>query len=651
MSQLVKVKTLFGNNINDGTSYKATLLNPHGTTTANPVYLDQADADSLDAGTYTVAPQNKVIQIEIKNWASRNSLLRQLKTWCKRGNSGTLVVTFTDENWDYQINVKVLNLVQDDKIPWLFTLLLQTGDTDWRGVSLETIATWTPTGTGGTNNLTINGFDDTYLSVSMTPTAGPASGYLYQKLYQLPNTPGIEHGLIGYRMTVDTAALVAAGHMQIDCDDLRIINLRTGQELNRWIDNPNNANTGVWLNLNMKKGYALTLSTAVAISGLPAYLQFAINATTRAAMSTMEKTGITAHGNEWFYYTSVDAVNCRLYLGARGIYGTTQVAHAAATVWNWIQYPLLMKYGNTTATAPSASDANYDDTKPLILLTSTNNQWIWDATTKFYDPLFPNRTCGWIFSATTKGPKSKTYNFTQDAESGNPALGLKVQSYQIGALWKDELVTLSAMFTRAAYITTITMTGEKYRSNASWLLAQLRRFTSKAWAVVWTELTPTLASVWQAWAAHSGVALPANTSAVQLYFQGGYKGATISGDGAWAAFGALTCTLDFNSSNIPVGTFFAETNAYPMDLTLANNYNSDAFSVFTMMLLNKAYVMDGENKTVTYDGANAHSTMTLNDESRPNFIRVRGGVTNTMQISGTDIGTLNVVFSYYRRRV
>lgn len=640
------VKTCFGHNINDGSNYKATLLNPHGNASAKPVYIEQAQADSQDAGTYTVDVQTKVLSIEIRNYANRYALIAQLKTWFRRGTLGNLVVTFGDDAVDYQVACRAVNLAQDPDYPMYFMVILQTGATTWRAVSATTESTWVVTGTSETQGVAVGGKDDTFLSVSLTAVAGPASGYLYQKLYRLPNTWNVEHGSIPWCITVDTATLVAAGKMQADCDDLRIIDLHTGQELKRWIANPNNAATKVWVNLNLRRGFWLQLRDAVAGTGDVEYLQFPVNSGYQSYMAPMPATGIVHSGNEWFAYSSVDAVNCRLYVAKRGLFGTPQEAHLAVADVYYIQYPLVMKYGNSGATAPALADEHYDDTKPLFnLASSSNTQWVWTASDKFYDPEHPNRTGTWTFTKRALGPDSEIYYVKQDAASGDAAIGLKAASYQAGALWKDESIGMSAGLYRAAGIITVSMTGEKYRSNANWLNAILYRVNAGQYVALWSEATPASATLWTAWT-HNSVSVSPNWPLLELWLFGGYPGAA----NAYLAMEVLTCTADFVSANIPTGTFLSETGGLPLDLTIENLTTGDQIRLDYIILLNKSFVLDGEAKTAKYDSVNAHSAVTMDDESRSVYLRLQGGVTNTIQISGIDLGQMNVGLSYYARR-
>ena len=332
--------------------------------------------------------------------------------------------------------------------------------------------------------------------------------------------------------------------------------------------------------------------------------------------------------------------------------GTTMEAHTGGTSGDLIydiQHPLLMKYGNATATDPAADDPFYDTTKPLINLTSsTNTSWVWDATTKFRDPLYINRTAGWGFSRQTLGPNSKTYDIKQDAETGEPALGLKVATFQSAGVWKAENVVLIAEFRREAGITSVSMTGAKYRSNANWLLqAVLRRSTdNKNFYNLWAETSPASLATWTSWT-HNSVSVSPTSPLLQLVFSGGYAAA----DSAYAAFEGLTCTVAFDSNKVPAVAFLGEQDNYPMDITVENLTNGDSITLNAQLLLNKTFELDGETRVASYDGANAYGAVTVDDPGRSDLIRLVGNTTNQIRISGTDMGTIEVDLHYYTRRL
>lgn len=203
-------KTFDAHAINDGTNYRAWLLNPYHVPSIQPVFVSQANADAVDAGIFTVDPATVVLKIKILNYANRQTLIAQLQGWFKRGTLGDLVMTFSDDGLDYYKPCRVVNIVPEPDYPMHFIVTLNTGWSTWRAVTADTY-TWNLTGTGGNHTVTLLGDDETPLSMTFELSAGPANGYVYQRLYQLLNAPQTVPAL-GYGpwcVTVDTAALVA----------------------------------------------------------------------------------------------------------------------------------------------------------------------------------------------------------------------------------------------------------------------------------------------------------------------------------------------------------------------------------------------------------------------------------------------------------
>lgn len=654
---LTTVKTFNAHNIHDGTNYRTRLLNPHGVASAVPVFLEQANSDSLDAGLYTVDVQTKVLSIEVINYSNRYALIAQLKAWFKRGTQGNLVVSFADDTaTDYQISCRVVSLAQDPDYPQIFTAILQTGTSEWRAVTLTTHAMWTATGTTETEAISVGGKDETLLNVDITAAGGPASGYLYQNIYRLPNTPGLAHGLIPWCLTVNTAALVSGGKMQADCDDLRVVDMNTGQELKRWIANPNNASTKVWINLDLAKGYSLTLLTSVSGVGVVSELKFVIDDTHKAAIAEMPKQGIVYHNNEWFAYSDTDPVTCRLIVSQRGLFGTTVEAHSAGQAFLWIQYPLLIKYGNASVSAPSAGDSTYDLIKPLIdLANSSNTQWVWGgAGYPFFTNAYPyleqpwsGRTAQWSASKRSLG----VYSLLMASDASlTPAIFFRVMNfYQVGN-WAAENVEFTGTLFRAAGITSITATGKKMRRNDNWLTTAGMRASLDGvnFSDLFAEASPSVVNTYENWTNNSTpTSTPTGAKYVQLAFIGGYPAAFAS----FADFYMLTCSASFNSSNVPTGAFLGEQGTLPLIVKLENETTGDVVYINYLMAINKKFSINGETKIVTYDGYSAYGAITLDDEGRSVYIRLQGGVTNTIRITGDDLGTLHIDLSWYARRL
>lgn len=208
MSLTKIVKTFGGHNVNDGTNYRAAIVNSHALPAAKPVFIEQMMADAVDAGTYSVDVGTLALYIRVVNRASFETLTSQLKNWFKRGTRADLVVTFVGDA-DFLKNCRVINLVPDQDYDDVWVAQLQTGATAWRAVTASTYA-WSLTSTGGSHTETLSAIDDeTRLSLSLSASGLPTVGYLYQRLYRLAPPSSVTYGVRPWMVTIDTAALIA----------------------------------------------------------------------------------------------------------------------------------------------------------------------------------------------------------------------------------------------------------------------------------------------------------------------------------------------------------------------------------------------------------------------------------------------------------
>lgn len=717
------LQTFAAHNINDGSNYRAVLLQPNALPAAQPVFIPQPDADSEDSGTYTVEGQTIAVTIKVVDYANRVALIAQLQNWFKRGTLGDLVATYSDDGLDYYKPCRVVNLVQDPEHFLHFTALLNTGWTTWRAVDPDTY-TWDLTGTGGSHTVDLEGDDETPLSVTFQLSAGPANGYLYQRFYQLINkadVPALGHG--PWCITIDTAALVAdnshkcqvdggidasvttipydtvtgtvpnigtgyvdteqirwtgktgttsgnltgvtrgvggttaASHldnaeikvsrMQANCADLRVF--VDGAEVNRWIATPNNASTKVWFNVTLNPGYSLPLRSALDNSSSYPKLFFAVTANVANTIKALPAEGVLVHGTEWIKYVKVVPGPYAVGIVERGVLGTTKQAHAIGDNFQLMEHVIMAAYGNADSVAPDTLDANYDDTKPLFLLTSSDNaSWVYDATTAFFDRAGTGRTGGWTPSIMLRdGEVSDFYHIKENADSGNPAMGMKIGANPSSAGWEPELAKILWGFYRSCGVDTTTFTGQKYRSGLSFpaLNVGLRKSADGVrYIVIWNEAAPAVTAVWEALGSHSSVSM-GNAAWVRIVFHGSVS----AREDAYAAFEILTGTLAFVSANLPTGTLLAQQQSGQLELTLTNGANDDQIEANQPMLIGLPLVINGEENTILYNNVNAHQNVILDDEGRAIWLRLQPG-DNELTIESVDVGTLEAALSWYRRR-
>lgn len=625
------------------------VLNPGMNPSANPVYIEQAQADQDYSGAYTVDLRSVALQISITDFSNRYARINTIKAWFKRGTRGDLEATFLDDGLDYMLDcVVVTPPVQDKDAPNIFNVVLQTGQSAWRAVTAET-SSWTVSGAGGTKDITVGGNDETVLSLDITPTAGPTTGYLYRRLYQLVNVPSMDYGTRAWCLTIDHAALVTGGKSQADGDDLRIWFGDT--QAKRWLYGANTTTCQVWFNLPIPAGFSLVLKTAVPASGDITELVFESTTNTRKALGAMPASGILYHGNEWFYYSAKDSANYKVTGITRHLYGTTEEAHLAAVTFKFVGQAVILTYGNLTVGAPALDDADYDNDKPLFLLSSTNGQWDYSASSLFYDPVHPGRPGEWKqhVKRNALNENAYLYNVKGDAETGDPALGARAGNYLNNTVSKSDVLELGWLLYCAGDFSEITATGRKYRSSTLFLTkaAFQRSANGSTWYDLWNETTPTAAATYESWGTHSAVAVAAGSKYLRLWFSGNFAASPAS---AYAQCEGLTLTVKFASANLPTGTLLSEADNAQLTASIANNTNADQIGLDLPMLADKLLTLDGEARSAVFNGANAHRSISLSDESRSEWIRLSPG-SNTIAITGTDIGTLSVTLRWYRRRL
>lgn len=611
---------------------------------ANPVFLALAKQDSQYAGTWTTDVRNVSIGIEIIDYANRYTLRQTLYDWFRRGTEGDLIVTMED-GANYLLPCVVVGITQDKDFPQFFSVSLQTEKSAWKSTTEETDS-WTVTASGQTKTITVGGSTETALSLTITPTTNPAGGWQYQYLYQLVNTPGANFGLRPWCITIDTATLVTAGKLQADCDDLRIV--VNGKEVNRWIANANNAATKAWFNVNIAPGYDLTLKTAVAASGDVGELAFFVTTNNVRAINAMPASGIVYHGTEWFQYSGKDAKTCRLAVTARGALGTTLQAHAASDVFKYIENVIYVLIGNATATDPADDDSDYDLEKPIFNLSSSDNTaWVYDATTGFYDISYPNRPGSWKMTLSTIGKLSQQYLIKQNGDTGDPAMGMLLQSWQKSNRWQNETASIVWLLNCQGGFYQVSMTGQKYRSTVRWpgFCGLQRSINGSVWTTVWSELTPVNEDTWTA-ITKANQSTPYSPTWIRFVLTGSIAA---QADAA-AYFEVLTATVTFTSAKVPDGTLLSQTGNYPLSVTIENQTTGDIITVTYPMLLNLGLEIDGETCEVMYGKVPAHEAITLDDESRAVFLTLAAG-SNVLEATSDTMGTMSVALSWYKRRL
>lgn len=643
---MIQIKTFDGFSLASA-SYLSVATSAKKAPDAKPVFIEQSKADSVYSDTYTLEARSVAVTVRVLNYATRDVLEAQLKEACRQGKKGMLVGTFSDDGRDYQLECVVTSCQPIKEFTSTYLIIFQTGESAWKTVAKVT-DTWAVSASGATKDITVGGYSPTRLCLSLTPTVLPAGGWAYQNLQQLVNIPGYAYPNRPWCLALDTAALVTAGKMQSSCNDIVVV--VDGVIAKRWISDPNTNHTHIWFNLNISAGRSMKLLTSVASSGVITSLAFAKTADSAAALTALPSRGYLQHGTEWFEYTAKDITNYKVTGITRGALGTTMQAHSAADVFNWIEHSIFLLYGNGAATNPSLTDASYDDTKPVFDLSASDNaNWVYTASTKFYDPDKPNRTGAWMPSITRVGNVSKVYQNAGDAEGAAPSMGMKLSTWYKAGIKQAEKAILAWTMKNNGGIATVSMTGRKYRNTVSWPGTKAAIFQrsndNTIWYEVWYEASPSALTTWES-INHASATITGNMKIVRFSLSGSLA-ALADVD---TFFEVATATVVFVSANLPTGTFLGEKGNYLLSVYVKNDTTGDLMSLVFPMLLNKAMALEAEEYSVLYDSINAASALKLDDESRAVWIRLNPGV-NHLVLTGDDVATLTVVPSWYERRL
>lgn len=627
--------------LNDA-NYRCRVVGMHNLASSNNSFVSIPNGYPKSAGTHTLEVRTIALDVRLRNYENRFALIQAFQDALAPGKDGLLVESFAGE--DYQIACQVAELTQDQSDPVRFTVLLDCGNSLWRSVSPE-MDGWTVTASGQTKTVNVGGHCNTRLCLEITPTNSPVSGWLYQDLYQLVNVPGVNYGRRAWCITLDTATLVAAGKLRADCFDLRIA--IGGQQVPRWIADPNTDHTKVWFVVDINLGYSLKLKTAVASSGDIGELSFVVDKNTQSVLKALPASGILFHGSEWLQYSGTDTKSCRVNIvSSRGALGTAPQAHSAGDTFKYIQNVIHVLMGNSAATDPAIGDDDYDLEKPMFDLSlSDNGKWVYNADSGFYDPAHPNRPGSWTPVLTTTGKLSEAYQISKDAESGDPVLGMVMRCWQKIGRWQNESATVAWMLSSASGFDRVSAPGQKMRNTARWMsTAGLQKSVDgKKWVSVWNEQTPLSLNTWTAVNKVDQV-----TSLTPRFVRFVISGSLTALADAEAYFEIFASEVVFTSANLPAGSLLGQNDNYPLAVTISNLTTGESMTVAYPMRLNQSFTIDGENYRAHYGSTPAHNALLLNDESREVWLSLKQGA-NTLQITAEEMGILEIDLSWYPR--
>lgn len=613
-----------GHQINDGTNYEAGIALPGDPWGLPKVSIQMVERTQNWPAITGVRREEGLIRMWIKIVASDVRTARDnLINWFDPSSEQLANLVIKDEDGsDSRYITGLCSRLVPITYQGFWVDILVDGNPRWRSTS-ETGQTWTITATGDTEVVNNTGTADAYPTLEVTPTSAKAgaSDYTYQRFIAIRWK--VDDSASGYPVDVvdnslDTATLVSAGKMQADGDDLRIkVN---GSEVDRWLQDINDATTQVWINMTFQPKWEGTIVSAIGAGDT--VTSIVVN----ESLTGLPSTGLICINSEIFSFTAANASTKTITIGERAAKASTAAGHSADDAIWWVQHDVSILYGNAGASAPSADD----DYKPIIELDSTNTSWDYN----YFGDDDGKRTASWSFAieagANSYGTPLKKYTANRETDATPwEEMGVKFSQWGQTGLWK---ITNPCGITVANF-----QNGEVKASSLTHFYANIYSGSPEFQEDVIAspgEGFPVAADTWEAWSDSETLQTGATSAWLRLHPAGGYK------PEGWLEVSDVTLTL--NSSNTPTIALLPEETSYGLVCTIENTTTGKSISIdYSGLATNESITIDTEAKTVTddQDGTSQFQALTVDDGPRLDWLALEPG-NNTLEY--TDVNTQGI---------
>lgn len=521
-----------------------------------------------------------------------------------------LIVADLDDSTPRYVNA-VCTAIQPARGPQserqFVALLTVVGDVRWRGTASATHS-WIVTSSGLTTSVSNPGSDDAYPVITITPTAAKSGGYAYRCFVAV--TWRASEGAQRYPVliTLNTQALIIAGKMQSDGDDLRL--LVDGSEANRWLSGINTTSTKVWCNLSFAPTVAMTLKTAIPSSSSISSIEV------NEDITRMPDAGILLIDSEVFTYTAKDTAALTFTGITRAAKGSAMAAHSAGTTVHWIQREVWLVYGNSAVSAPSADDRY----KPAFSLAdSYNGAWSYN---QLFNDVNLMRSGGWqpIGNITLAGKGGCHTAIHRTLSDGEFSLIGAWLSEQHGNAYGWAL-------TNPVGMVSVYWDGYARRAGDNFL-AHCGNWPRGArwWNYHYNPDYPSDPGEWTDWTVTHSFSV-SNTIMLAAYF---YP----------EDVEVYLMTVTLNASETPAVTVLSELGNYSLTCTIANETTGEQIALDIVLSLNQSLRIDCDSRTVTYLADNSRQLAALSlPTGQRHWLHLAAG-NNTLRY--TDSGTIGV---------
>jgi hypothetical protein len=486
--------------------------------------------------------------------------------------------------------------------------------------------TWAVTASGQTHTLTNGGEDEAYPVLTLTPTGAKTGGYAYRRWVPVTwrsQNAGAQYPVMA---TLATDAIVTAGKMQADGDDLRV--LVDGIETYRWLSGMNGAATKVWFSADFTRAPDLSLKTAIADSGTIASIEF----NEVDELQYLPESGILLIDSEAFVYTARNLTDASVTGISRAAKGTASAAHTVGDDVQWVQHDVWIVYGNASATAPTVDN----DYKPAFELDhSDNSSWVYET----FGDSAGKRAARWApFDPITISGKSGVYTATHRT-LGSPYTVIGAWRTAGGAFAQGWYLANPCGIVNAAWAD-----GQARAEDKDSFLLELRYWVRGAswWTnqLYWNASSTPLGAdnTWQAWseAAAASDWSPADDLALILY---AYNGDAEAG----------TVTVSLSTSEVPVVTVNGEQGNYELAATITNQTTGEAITVGFVMDLDSELEVDTDERTVTWGADDSGQFQALSlSAARRHWLRLLPGA-NVLRFDDAGTNGVTVVAEWEER--
>ena len=617
----------------------------------NPSYVKRAGAPPVFAGK-DFSPH--VLNLEIK-MVSNAGFMKQFESinqlFDTRDETPHQLICTDQEDSNKQYYVyATAKQVQGGHDGNMSVVTLALDDPIWQSV-LSSTDTWSITSATDSTSITVNGNDNSYPVISITPTAVPTTDYIYNMWVQVVPTsplpsPNRYLDITGSTdTTFDTAALVTAGKMQADGDDLRVF--RDGVEVDRWLNGINTTDTHVIVVANLPSVARMVLHTALG-SGDETEIELNNNAYNKGLISTLPNTGrlvidsgLGSTNTEEFTYTAKTITSTKLAftIGQRAVRGTSALAHFASEYVHFLPYDFNILYGNASETAPVTDDTR----KPLEDLTSRNNSFIY---TNFYDAA-GTRPGAWLkFLRTVSSAKfsvSDFYTSTDDLGDTDPAtaLGMTAATYQALGTWRADTMALQWQKYFPDYVASVAVSGAQNQTSSSYpSIMGLRSLNKDGVITALWDLSPQASTDYGTWTdfSHpsSDATIPANTVNIRWAMVGTQLGST-------------DASTKIELSSVTVGVQYPphvmlrteDTNSQ-IDITISNDTTGDSMDIVYPVGVDQTMTIDTDPDfpNASYNSALVNGAVSLSSV-RAAWLKLQPGA-NTLSFQNNLAASQNI---------